>query len=109
MRAGIWLRVSTGRQDERSQLPDCLAHCEARGHGVVKRYVVHGESAYHGEQDPDWSKVVADVKARVIDAVVIWKVDRLDRRNLLVAVPMVNRALDVEAGQSSSRLSRSST
>lgn len=64
---------------------------------MVKQYVVHGESAYHGAQDPAWCEVIKDVKAGVIEKIVIWKVDRLDRRNLLVAVPMVNKALDAGA------------
>lgn len=97
MKAGIWLRVSSGKQDEQSQLPDCLAHCERNGYEVIKQYVVHGESAYHGEQDPAWQEVISDVQAGVIEVVVLWKVDRLDRRNLLVAVPMVNKALDAGA------------
>jgi site-specific DNA recombinase len=94
IKAGIWLRVSTAGQDEASQRPDLLAYCESRGYEVAAEYVVHGESAFHGEQDPYWSRAVADIESGVIQTVVIWKVDRLDRRNMLVAIPMVNRALD---------------
>ena len=91
MKALIWLRVSTNKQNEATQLPDILAYCQFRGYEIADTIVVHGESAFHGEQDPYWTKAVeADA-----DVIVLWKVDRLDRRNLLVAVPMVNRALEV--------------
>lgn len=91
--AGIWLRVSGSGQDEQSQLPDCTKHCTDHDYEVRKVYTVHGKSAYHGAQDPDWQKVIADLQAGIIRVVVIWKVDRLDRRNVLHAVPMVNAAL----------------
>jgi DNA invertase Pin-like site-specific DNA recombinase len=93
-RAGNWLRVSSGGQDEENQLPDNLRHCEANGYEIAATYTVHGKSAYHGHQDPDWRRVVADVKSGRIDVVVIWKVDRLDRRNILHAIPMANAVLD---------------
>lgn len=90
MRALVWLRVSTGKQDEASQLPQILAYCEAKGYDVVTPYVqVHGESAFHGAQDPYWTKAV-ETDA---DVIVCWKVDRLDRQNLMNSVPMVNRAI----------------
>ena len=90
MRALIWLRVSTAKQDEASQLPEVRAYCDAQGYEIVGTVEVHGESAFHGEQDPYWAQAIA----ADADVIVCWKVDRLDRRNLMVAVPMVNRAID---------------
>ena len=29
--AGVWIRVSTGAQDEQSQVPDIEAHCRREG------------------------------------------------------------------------------
>ena len=95
--AGVWLRVSTADQSEANQWPDVREHCMSRGYRIVRKYVVHGKSAYHGAQDPDWRKVVADAKAHKITVVVIWKVDRLDRQNILHAVPMVNDLLGTGA------------
>jgi DNA invertase Pin-like site-specific DNA recombinase len=94
MRALIWLRVSTAKQDEASQLPEVRAYCDAQGYEIAGMIEVHGESAFHGEQDPYWAKAVASDA----DVIVCWKVDRLDRRNIMVAVPMVNRA--IAAGKS---------
>jgi site-specific DNA recombinase len=95
-RAGIWLRVGTGGQDEVNQEPDVLRYCADRGYEVVKTYTVHGKSAYKGDQDPDWQRVVKDVKSGKISVVVVWNVDRLDRRNIMHAIPMVNAVLDID-------------
>lgn len=89
VKALVWLRVSSNKQDEASQLPDIRAYCDAQGYEVTETVEVHGESAYHGEQDPYWAKAVDSA----CEVIVCWKVDRLDRRNLMVAVPMVNRAI----------------
>jgi site-specific DNA recombinase len=93
--AGIWLRVSSGGQDEASQEPDVLRYCETKGYEVARTYTVHGKSAYKGAQDPDWQRVVKDVKSGKISVVVIWNVDRLDRRNIMHAIPMVNAVVDI--------------
>ena len=38
--AGIWLRVSSGGQDEQNQVPNIEKHCAARSYGVKRRYEV---------------------------------------------------------------------
>jgi DNA invertase Pin-like site-specific DNA recombinase len=93
--AGLWLRVSSGGQDEAKQEPDCRRYCAEQGWPVAAVYTVHGKSAFKGEQDPTWQRVVQDVKAGKITVVVVWLVDRLDRMNILHAVPMVNAVLDI--------------
>jgi len=60
--AGIWVRVSTDRQDEASQLPDVLGHCAARGYDVAKRYELRDKSAFHGEQEAALAEMLADVR-----------------------------------------------
>lgn len=75
-RAGVWLRVSTRNQDEQSQVPDVMAWCESHGYEVVKPYQLKGRSAYKGEQ----AAMLADIRAGRIDVLVVWKVDRSERR-----------------------------
>ena len=60
-RAGIWIRVSSGGQDEASQLPDVERHCRANGYDVAKRYVLHDKSASKGEHEPMLAEMLADV------------------------------------------------
>jgi DNA invertase Pin-like site-specific DNA recombinase len=93
-RAGRWVRVSGDSQSEADQLPDIDSYCDDRGYIKGKPYEVHGKSAYKGAQDPYWLKVVKDVQDGVIDVVVCWMVDRLDRQNILHAIPMVLAVLD---------------
>ena len=93
--AATWVRVSTGGQDETNQVPDIERYCGDRGYAIARQYVVHGKSAYKGEQfQPDWLRVVEDVQAGRINVVVMWKVDRFDRQNILHAIPMANMVLD---------------
>jgi DNA invertase Pin-like site-specific DNA recombinase len=93
-RAGRWVRVSGDSQSEADQLPDIDSYCDAKGYTKGKPYEVHGKSAYKGAQDPDWLKVVKDIEDREIDVVVCWMVDRLDRKNILHAIPMALKVLD---------------
>lgn len=79
-KAGIWIRVSTGKQDEQNQEPDVLRHCEARGYKIARRYLVNDRSAYHGEQERELQKMLLDVRKRNIDVLVFWHSDRLERR-----------------------------
>jgi DNA invertase Pin-like site-specific DNA recombinase len=93
-RAGRWVRVSGDTQSEADQLPDINGYCDDRGYTKAKPYEVHGKSAYKGAQDPYWREVVKDIQDGVIDVVVCWMVDRLDRQNILHAIPMVLAVLD---------------
>jgi DNA invertase Pin-like site-specific DNA recombinase len=92
--AGRWIRVSGDSQSEEDQLPDIDTYCDTAGYLKGKIYEVHGKSAFKGAQDPYWRNVVADVQAGVITVVVLWMVDRMDRKNILHAIPMALAVLD---------------
>lgn len=78
--AGIWVRVSTGGQDEQSQVPDCEKHCTSHGYQVARRYTIHGKSASKGAHQKDLDQMLADMKSGVIRCLVIWHSDRIERR-----------------------------
>jgi DNA invertase Pin-like site-specific DNA recombinase len=78
--AGIWVRVSSGAQDEANQVPDVEKHCAAHGYGIARRYTVHGKSASKGKQQPYLDQVLADMRAGVVKVLVIWHSDRIERR-----------------------------
>lgn len=80
--AGRWVRVSTGAQDEQSQVPDIERYIGERGYGGGPTYTVHGKSAYHGGQDPAWRQVLADMRAGKIQVCVAWVADRVERRGI---------------------------
>jgi DNA invertase Pin-like site-specific DNA recombinase len=83
MRAGVYLRQSkdhngTGLAVAR-QREDCLALCQTRGWNAVE-YVDNDMSAYTGRKRPDYERMLADIEAGKLDAVVCWDLDRLHRR-----------------------------
>jgi DNA invertase Pin-like site-specific DNA recombinase len=95
--AAVWYRVSSDSQNERLQVPQVERYCREHGYEIVRVYEVHGKSAYHAEQDPYWREVVKDADEGVFVVLVTWKVDRLDRSNVLHAVPMANELLKTGA------------
>jgi DNA invertase Pin-like site-specific DNA recombinase len=78
--AGIWLRVSSGKQDEALQLPQVLKHCADKGYRPAKWYVIHGKSAFHGKHQKDLDHALEDMRHGEITVLTIWHSDRLERR-----------------------------
>ena len=83
MRAGVYLRQSrdqngtglaVGRQRE-----DCLKLCRDRGCKPTE-YLDNDISAYSGKKRPAYERMLADIEAGKVDAVVAWDLDRLHRR-----------------------------
>jgi DNA invertase Pin-like site-specific DNA recombinase len=80
--AGVWLRVSSNRQDEESQRPDVMRWADTHGYRVTSEYVIHGKSAFKGSRkfDQTWQRVLDDMRSGRITILVVWKQDRLDRK-----------------------------
>jgi DNA invertase Pin-like site-specific DNA recombinase len=92
-RSRKWVRVSTGGQDEASQVPD-LDKWD-HDHGYVddgEDYVVHGQSAYHGKHAPKLDEMFEDMASGVFDVLVVWAVDRIERRGALKVFELMERA-----------------
>src|SRR5215211_2916643 len=93
-RAGIYERISYARAGEiksgaarkgevlsvEKQEPPCLALCERLGWKVVETYIDPNDSAYSGRPRRQWKRLIEDVKAGRIDAIVAWHPDRLTRQ-----------------------------
>lgn len=73
--AGVYLRVSTGRQDEANQEPDCARLCAARGWTPV--YYREQESG--AKQRPEWRRLIEAARTGHLGAVVFWALDRTGR------------------------------
>jgi DNA invertase Pin-like site-specific DNA recombinase len=78
--AGIWLRVSSGKQDEANQLPEVLEYCAENELRPAKWYVLHDKSAKRGEQQGKLDEMVNDMRHGVIVVGVCWKSSRMERR-----------------------------
>lgn len=76
MKAAVYLRVSTDRQDGSNQEPECVRLALARGwEPVVVREVESG-----AKKRPEWGRVLELSRRGEVRAVVIWSIDRMGRR-----------------------------
>ena len=81
MTLGIGLaRVSTGSQDEASQIRDITADAAARGITLVKIVRLHGYSASHGTQEPALQEIIAGMERGDWSALLVTDSSRIDRR-----------------------------
>jgi DNA invertase Pin-like site-specific DNA recombinase len=78
--AGIWVRVSSGGQDEANQIPDVLRHCISQGYRPAKWYMLHDKSAYKGEQQAKLDEMIDDMRHGMFKVLVCWHSDRIERR-----------------------------
>jgi DNA invertase Pin-like site-specific DNA recombinase len=92
--ARLWQRVSTGGQDEASQLPDLVKWCDSHGYGydLEERYKAHGKSAWHGKHQAELDRAFADMAAGAYSVLVVWKQDRIERRGMEAALNLISRA-----------------
>ncbi len=92
-KAGRWLPVSSSHQDEANQEPDVDRWIAQRGYEVAETYRVHGQSADHGEHEPELRRALADIKAGKIEVLVVWKSDRLERRGAYALMGLIREAM----------------
>lgn len=102
MRAALYARVSTEEQAKEgfsidAQLNILSAWAIVKGYQVADRYVDDGYSAKNLNR-PAVQRLLEDCRAGAIDAVVVWRLDRLSRslRDTLTVVEDVFRAKNVE-------------
>ncbi|MBW0090517.1 recombinase family protein [Pseudonocardia oceani] len=82
-RAAVYCRISQDRigaglgVDRQEQ--DCRALVASRGWSVAEVYVDNDASAYSRRARPGYERMLADIDAGRIDAVVAWHADRLHR------------------------------
>jgi DNA invertase Pin-like site-specific DNA recombinase len=83
MRAGVYCRISRDPEGLRAgvtrQEQDCRRHCEERGWEVADVYVDNDVGAYSGKPRPQYRRLLEDLEADRIGAVVAWHNDRLHR------------------------------
>jgi site-specific DNA recombinase len=84
VRAAIYIRISKTKRellDAQRQQPPCEAFCHAQGWEIIGVYVDDGRSAWrHGVKRDSFERLLADIRAGRLDAVVSWQMDRLLRR-----------------------------
>jgi site-specific DNA recombinase len=82
-KAAIYCRISRDPQGLRAgverQEKECRALAERRGWTVAGVYVDNDLSAWSGKRRPEYERMLADVEASRVRAVVAWHLDRLTR------------------------------
>ncbi|MCW2929275.1 MAG: putative integrase/recombinase [Actinomycetia bacterium] len=95
VRAGIWLRVSSSRQDEQNQLPDNRAWCDSHGYTVARTWELKGASAFKVDSPKflrAWAEALAAFASGELEVLVIWQTSRLTRKRDLMT--MIEQARD---------------
>lgn len=83
MKVDLYLRVSTDRQAKEGdsleeQEAELKKFCDYRGFQIHQVYIEKGKSGGNTNR-PEYKKLIKDIKAKKIDAVVVKKLDRLSR------------------------------
>jgi DNA invertase Pin-like site-specific DNA recombinase len=84
VRAGCYLRISSDPYDKRAgverQREDTAVMCEVQGWELVGYYEDNNRSASNGKDRENWKRLLADIEAGKIDAIVAWNQDRAWRK-----------------------------
>jgi DNA invertase Pin-like site-specific DNA recombinase len=84
VRAGIYARISSDREADglavARQLADCRRLAERKGWPVVEEYVDDDVSAWSGRERPEYARMLADLEAGAINALLVYDLDRLHRQ-----------------------------
>jgi site-specific DNA recombinase len=79
----VYARISSDREGDNlavsRQLADCEQLADRRGWKVVERYVDADISAYSGKRRPEYLRMLDDIEAGAVEAVVVYHADRLHR------------------------------
>lgn len=83
IRAGIYARISSDRDGDNlaisRQLADCEQLADQKGWQVVERYVDADISAYGGKPRPEYARMLEEIEAGAVEAVLVYHADRLHR------------------------------
>lgn len=78
IRAGLYIRVSTVDQNPQLQFDELREFCRARGWKQSAEFVDHGISGIDSSR-PGLRQLLQACHLRTIDAVIVWRLDRLAR------------------------------
>jgi DNA invertase Pin-like site-specific DNA recombinase len=82
MRAAIWARVSTDKQDETNQVPELERFCAHHGHEITRRYLLNDVSASNGAHRDTLKAMLDDAWRGEFDVLVVWALDRITREGI---------------------------
>ena len=77
MKAAIYARVSTDKQELDGQVHSCREYCSRNGHDIYRIY----KDVYSGAKDrrPEFNELVEDMRNYRFDMIIVTKLDRIGR------------------------------
>jgi len=81
MKAVVYVRVSTNKQESENQLIALREYCKKTGYQIIKEYV----DIISGKEDkrPNWDKLFLDAHQRKFDIILFWDLSRFSRSGTL--------------------------
>jgi site-specific DNA recombinase len=83
VKAAVYVRISEDRSGlklgVKRQEKDCRELAARKGWTVLRAYVDNDLSAFSGRQRPAYRELLKDIESGVVQAVVVWHLDRLHR------------------------------
>jgi len=89
MKAALYARVSTDRQEAKNQLRELRAYCARQGWEVVREYV--DEDVRSKACKPQLEALLLDAHQKRFDVAVFWALDRLTRAGVRDAIDILHR------------------
>lgn len=89
MRAGIYSRVSTSKQEAENQLYQLRTFAATMGWLIVGEYVDH-TTGKHSDR-AQFQRMFVDASQRKFDVLLFWSLDRLSREGVLETLQHLNR------------------
>jgi DNA invertase Pin-like site-specific DNA recombinase len=96
--AAAFVRVSTGSQDEASQIKVIDVYAQECGVTIVKTFKLKGYSASKGMQEPALREAIADIQRGDYGTLIVTESSRLDRREDLDAQAAILLAIRSAGG-----------
>lgn len=89
MKAAIYARVSTDRQEAENQLRELRAFCERKEWQIAREYV--DEDVRGKDRKPQLEALLLDAHQKQFDVAIFWALDRLTRAGVKDAIDILYR------------------
>src|SRR5437870_4103715 len=89
MRAAIYARVSTDRQETLNQLRELREYCARQGWEVAREYV--DQDVRGKDRKPELERLLLDAHQKRFDVAIFWALDRISRKGALDALSILDQ------------------
>ena len=90
MKAGLYLRVSTTKQEIANQMPALEDYAKRRGFEIVQVYS-ENETAWKNGHQAQLARLIEDARKGTFEVALVWALDRLSREGALAILSLVSK------------------